>query len=128
MQPSGARARDERIRACPNRSGSRPLLSCEAIAEKLNALQRAAETVIKGGANPALLYALFASAANALAAEIAPIVSQPPTESGAEELQLLLRLAIGMQRQTELAPNLFAPAALGGWHISSRSPMGMGSG
>ena len=103
---SAARVPCSRAVAHAAAAGSRPLLSCIAIAEKWRSL---ADTGAKAGGDPGLLSAIYAAAAQAVAGEMAQVLSQPPSDAGAAELEVLLPYGIGLQRQVELGG---FPAAL----------------
>ncbi len=82
-------------------AGSRPLMSCVAIAERLRQLSDGSYNLLLSGGISALA-PLFQAAAADLANEIAQITSLPPSDEGAAELEQVLTLAIGVDRQAQL--------------------------
>src|SRR5205085_6817667 len=90
--------------------GARPVESCIAIAEKYRFLQAAAQQALgyalQGNASGSTVYAglgpLLEAAANLVGNEIDSILNQPPSQSGALELQVIVPWAAAVDRQAEL--------------------------
>jgi hypothetical protein len=83
-------------------AGSRPLMSCISIAEKLDSLRKTAKAAFDSG-NIAILNVIFAASSALIGGEMARILSAPPNESDDIELRYLLAWALGNDRQVQLS-------------------------
>lgn len=95
-------------------AGSRPLMSCITAAERMRQLSDSAfHLLVSGGI--AAVAPVFQAAASDLASEMGKITSLPPTDEGEAELEQLLILAIGVDRQAQLMGLQDSVAAMDGY-------------